>query len=185
MPLPDIAATVRAFSRESVSATSPGPPFTPCSIARSSRWAGRTSTGMPAASKSARRTLLCEASTSGPSASQRDISRGLLPAPVRQQGHHRRRGLLDRAPRHVDDGPLVLGAKPSRKRDLLGHGLAIYIKIVIAMRIKTKQPVLADLPDAFGARRQANRQRRGQSFEIRWNRHVRDERDVRSLHPAV
>jgi len=69
------AATVRAFSRASSAATSPAlHPGLPCSIARSSRSAGSTSTGSPASRRMSRRIVLLDASTRGWSASQSGIA---------------------------------------------------------------------------------------------------------------
>ena len=58
--------------------------------------------------------------------------------------------------------PVVLGAEPARKRHFLGHRRLVDILIVVAMRLQTEQPVLADLHDALGAGIEPDHQRPGQ-----------------------
>ena len=70
---------------------------------RSSISAGTISTGMPAASSSARRDVALGGKHQRLSAQpERHASRHRLPAALGQQLEHRRRGLLDRAAGHVD-----------------------------------------------------------------------------------
>ena len=54
------------------------------------------------------------------------------PAPIGEQRHDGGRGFLDRTPRHVDQRPIMLGAKPARERDLLSDRMAIDILVVVA-----------------------------------------------------
>ena len=108
----------------------------------------------------ARRTALREASTSGSAASHNGIAHDRhVPAPLAEQRKHRRRGLLDRAPGHVDQRPIVLGAEPARGGDLLGHRLPVDILVIVAMRLEAEQPVLPDLHDALRRGVQADHQR--------------------------
>src|SRR5262249_29354185 len=155
-----LPAPTRAFSRASSTAASAAPPTAArASTARSSMSAGAITSGMPAASIRARRTALFEASTSGSAWSHSDMSIGRRAPPLGQQRDHGGRGLLDRAPRHVDGRPAVLGTELARERDLLGHRLAIDVAIVVAMGFEAEQAVLPDRHDAFPARRPAHAQR--------------------------
>ena len=139
------------------------------STARSSISAGSISTGTPAASSSARRAALFEASTSGsrgkPQRHRAQLVRR-LPAALGQQRHHLGGGFLDRAARHVDDRPVVPAAELARRRDLRRHRLAVDILVGVVLGAQAQQPVLADLHDPLRARGQADHQRLRQRFEL-------------------
>ena len=68
-----------------------------------------------------------------------------MAATLGEQAQHRRRSLLDRAPRHIDARPIVPRAQLARERHLLGHRFAIDVLGIIVMRLEAKEPVLANL----------------------------------------
>ena len=97
------------------------------SIARSSICAGRIPKRRPAAARILPRMSLFEASTSGCGAIQSGmnilqlheyLTRDWPASTFAQQFHHRGGGLFDRAPRHVDDRPVVLGAQVAANKRL-------------------------------------------------------------------
>jgi hypothetical protein len=69
-----------------------------------------------------------------------------VPATLPEECKDRRRGFLDRAPRNIDQRPIVFRAQPPRGGNFLGHRLLIDIFVVITVRLQPKQPTLTALP---------------------------------------
>ena len=99
--------------------------------------------------------------------------------------NHRRRGLLDRAPRHVDARPVVPGAQLARERHFLGDCLAVDILIVVVMRLEAEQPVLANLHDPLRAGIEPDHQRPRQLLHMPRHLDAGHQRNVAGLHAAI
>src|SRR5207302_10675423 len=113
--------TVRDFSTASVRAHS----IAACPVARaavlmrvSSIAAGSTVNATPAASSIRARAVLAEARISGSA---------FTAMPPHIELVDRRGGLLDRAPRHIDDRPVMLGEDAPRLAHLTAHRLNVRV----------------------------------------------------------
>ena len=125
----------RAFSRASSAAISPGAERPECLLHRALVDIGRNRLEVDAGIGQQR---LPRAALRGQDqrmfSAPRASFRKPLPLPVGKQFHDRRRGFLDRAPRDIEQRPIEFGAQLSRKRDFIGHGLAIDIGVVVRGR---------------------------------------------------
>ena len=163
------AATTAAFSRASNAATASGA----CEAAffsrpRSSMSAGCGSTGMPAASRTARRATLREASTSGSGASHSDIVHDAIWR-RRSTSSARTAAAVSSIERRVTSisGQLCLAHKPPRSGNLVGHRFLVDIFVIVAMRFEAEQPVLPNLHNAFRRGEKAHDQRVLKLFDYR------------------
>src|SRR3954453_12743946 len=126
------ADTDRAFSRASSAAISLGAESPePCCTARSSISAGTTSNAMPALASSVCRAALCEARINGSFPRQMVMTgksfQRPIPLPIGVKFHDGRGGLLDRAPRHIEQRPVEFYAQAARERDFIRHRLTVDI----------------------------------------------------------
>src|SRR4051794_1891496 len=107
-------------------------------MARSSISAGIASKRMPALPNSICRARLCDARINGSFPRQRVMVQPSLRKPVTLaiciEFQHSGSGFLDRAPRHIQLGPVEFSAKPFCERDLVGYGLAIDVIVVAGRR---------------------------------------------------
>jgi len=108
-----------------------------------------------------------------------------MPAPLAKMRKHRGGRLFDRAAGHVDEGPVVSGAEPSRRGDFLGDRLTIDILIVVAMCFEPEEPVLANLHDPFRRGVKPDYQRMLERFETSGQGQARYQRDVGGFHSAI
>src|SRR5262245_53907786 len=123
--------------------------------AASSTCAGVTRNCTPAASSSLRRNGLADASrrTAGATSAASRLPllrRAATLVPVVQKPEDGGCGLLDRAARHVDHRPAVLGAQPARILDLVGDlpVVDIVAQVAVAQQVHAMAP---DLGNALGA----------------------------------
>ena len=141
--------------------------------------------GIPASRSMACRIVLLDASTSGSLSEPSGIAQATAPAaPLGEKAHHGGGGLLDRAPRHVDAGPVVPGTQLARERYLLGDRLAVDVLVVIVMGSKPEQAILPDLSIRSGLA-QPNHERPRQLLHVPGELDTRYDRYVAGLYPTV